>query len=231
MKRLLKLNNDFWTNERSLKALLIYLLIALFTWMPLSEFRWGYVITDILFNLILLSGVYAVLTWWRRQVLFISLALLAGLFRILSLLFDGLELVIANNLITLAFLIMLSFMVGKHILKDGPVNFYRIEGSIVVYLMIGIVGAFLYSLIEELSPGSFSFNTPGSNSVDYSFPQFLYFSFITQTTLGYGDMVPTGALAKSVVIFHGMAGMLYPVIMIARLVSLEIEHTRAARGR
>ena len=61
------------------------------------------------------------------------------------------------------------------------------------------------------------------------FAHFLYFSFSTMTTLGFGDMIPTRSLAKSLVIFQGMIGLLYPVVMIARLVSMEVTHSAAIK--
>lgn len=230
MKRLLKINNDFWTNERSLKALLIYLALALFTWMPLSQLEYGYIVTDLFFNLILLSGVFAVVTRWRRQVPLIILAILAGVFRIVTFIVTEPAVIFINSTITIIFLVTLAHMVTMHIIKDGPVNFYRIEGSLVVYLIIGIVMAFLYDIVELIEPGSFTFTTLVTSYENHSFSDFLYFSFVTQATLGYGDMVPVGALAKSVVIFHGMMGMLYPVVIIARLITLEIEHSRYTRS-
>ena len=54
---------------------------------------------------------------------------------------------------------------------------------------------------------------------------FRYFGFVTMTTLGLGDMIPVGSLAKSLVVFQGMIELLYPVIMIARLVSMEVAHS------
>jgi len=230
MRKLLRINNDFWTNERSLKALLIYLALALFTWMPLSQLEYGYIITDIFFNLILLSGVYAVATRWRRQLPLIIMAVLAGLFRILTFFLEEWYIIFINSMITVAFLVSLASMVIAHIIKDGPVNFYRIEGSLVVYLIIGIVMAFVYDAVELLVPGSFAFTTLTDNYTNHSFADFIYFSFVTQTTLGYGDMVPLGPVAKSFVIFQGMTGMLYPVIIIARLITLEVEHSRQRRN-
>jgi hypothetical protein len=230
MKRLLKLNNEFWTHERSLTALLIYLALAVFLWMPLANYRWwGFFISDLLFNLILLSGVYAVLTRRRRQILFITIALLASSFRIFSFFMESEWVTAVNYGITILFLVVLVNMVLRHIFKEGPVNYYRIQGSIVIYMLTGIVWAFLFSLLELLVPGSFTY-TGSSVEVAEPFSQFLYFSFVTMTTLGYGDMVPAHPIAKSLVIFEGMFGLLYPVIMIARLVSMEVEHSRGARG-
>jgi Ion channel len=229
MRHLLKRNSEFWTNERSLTALMIYLMVAVFFWMPLADYHWwGFVFSNLIFNLILLSGVFAVLTRWTKQLFFISLALMASLVRIVAFFYDYESIQLASYAITILFLFLLIRTVLLHIFKEGPVNFYRIQGSIAVYLLIGITWAFLYDLLEHIAQNSFALTGSIQASAD-TFSQFLYFSFITMTTLGYGDMVPVSAMAKSLVIFQGMTGMLYPVIMIARLVSLEVDHSRSIR--
>ena len=224
LRSLLRLNSLFWNHERSLTALLVYLSLSLFLWMPLSSMQWwGFVISDLLFNLILLSGVFAVLGRWRKQWFFISIAVLASSSRIVSYVLDSRWIEVVSFIVSIIFLGILARMVLTHIFKDGPVNFYRIEGSIVVFMIIGIVWALLYNLLDLVSPGAFSMRNPMATEVPFS--QYLYFSFVTMSTLGYGDMVPVNPIAKSLVIFQGMIGLLYPVIMIARLVSMEVEHS------
>lgn len=230
VKRLLQINHEFWNHERSLKALLIYLSLSLFVWMPMPAYRWwGFIISDFLFYLIILSGVFAVLTRWRRQLIFITIALLTCSIRVISFFSDNQGLLLASYVVSIMFFVLLGRMVVFHIFKDGPVNFYRIQGSIIVFIIVGIVYAFLYTLIEALIPASFA-STDLTRPLQTSFSQFLYFSFVTMTTLGYGDMIPIGPIAKSFVIAQGMIGLLYPVIMIARLVSMEVAHSAAHKS-
>jgi len=227
MHHLLQKNHDFWTHERSLTALLVYMSISLFVWIPLADYGhywWGFLISDILFNLIILAGVFSVLTRWRKQLFFIVVAVFGSLFRIISFLTDSMIIQLAGHVFAIIFFALLARMVLQHIFKDGPVNHFRIEGSIVVFMIIGVIYAWLYTLLESLLPGSFAI-TESSQSYKDLFSQFLYFSFVTMTTLGYGDMIATGSLAKSLVIFQGMIGLLYPVVLIARLVSLEVTHS------
>jgi len=227
MHHLLQKNHEFWNHERSLSALLIYMSISLFVWIPLADYEdywWGFLISDILFNLIILAGVFSVLTRWRKQLFFIIVALLVSLLRIVSFVTDNLAVQLIGYAFAIIFFALLARMVLQHIFKDGPVNHFRIEGSIVVFMIIGIIYAWLYTLLESLLPGSFSITESAQHYHDL-FSQFLYFSFVTMTTLGFGDMIATGSLAKSLVIFQGMIGLLYPVILIARLVSLEVAHS------
>jgi hypothetical protein len=225
--RIIQKNHEFWNHERSLRALLIYMSISLFVWIPLADYAnqwWSFLISDTLFNLIILAGVFSVLTRWKKQLLFIAIALLTSLLRIVSFLTQLEWAQLASYIFAILFMIHLANMVLQHIFKDGPVNFYRIQGSIVVFMIVGIVYAWLYTLLETLHPGSFTI-TEASQSYKDLFSHFLYFSFATMTTLGFGDMIPTRSLAKSLVVFQWMIGLLYPVIMIARLVSMEVAHS------
>ncbi|MFZ5999606.1 MAG: potassium channel family protein [Bacteroidota bacterium] len=229
MRQLLKRNQEFWTHERSISALLIYLSLSLFLWLPLSGDGWfEFLIRDVLFTLVVLSGIFAVLTKWKQQLLFILMGVIAMAVRVSWQLFNLEWLGIASVLTMLTFLSLLGWLVLRHIFKEGPVNFYRVQGSIVVYLIVGIVWAYLYDLIHQVDPLAFE-SAKSIHATEESLSQFVYFSFVTQTTLGYGDMVPVNPIAKSLVIFQGMFGMLYPVIMIARLVAMELEHSRATR--
>lgn len=224
MNSFLQRNHEFWNHERSLRALLVYMSISIFAWIPLADYSnrwWGFLISDMLFNLIILAGVFSVLTRWKKQLLFICIAFVTSLLRFLSFLTQFEWIQLAGYVFAIMFFAHLGQLVLKHIFKEGPINFYRIQGSVIVFMIIGIIYAWLYTLLESFIPGSFSL-TEVSQSYKDMFSQFLYFSFATMTTLGFGDMIATGSLAKSLVIFQGMIGLLYPVIMIARLVSMEV---------
>ena len=220
---------EYWDHERSLSALLLYMIAAVFLWIPLGdyqEFWWSFVITDLPFIMIVLAGVFSVFTRWRRQVPFLLSAIFATILRIVAFLFPIKIILLLSYFGGAIFFLLLTNRVLQHIIKDGPVNFYRIQGSMVVYLLIGVIFALVYSIIESISPGSFASTEVVQPHPDV-FAQFLYFSFVTLTTLGYGDLIPTLAMAKSLVIFQGMIGMLYPVVMIARLVSMEVSSRKS----
>lgn len=189
---------------------------------------WSFLISDLLFNLIILAGVFSVLTRWKEQIYFIAIAFLASMFRIIEFLTELQWTELTGYVFALLYFALLARMVMQHIFKEGHVNYYRIQGSVVVFMIIGIVYALLYSLIESLLPGSFAI-TEITQTHKNLFSQFLYFSFVTMTTLGFGDIIPIGSLAKSLVIFQGMIGLLYPVLLIARLVSMEVAHSMQTR--
>ncbi len=229
MKNLVRKNREYWTHDRSITALLFYLILSLFLWMTFSGNGWiEFIVRDIVFNLIVLSGIFAVLTRWKQQAFFISLGIMALIIRIFSQAFPIFWLHVFTSISSIAFFSILVYLVSHHVFKEGAVNFYRVQAAIVIYILLGIIWATLYDLIYQIIPSGFEFSGR-STIADHSFSQFLYFSFVTLTTLGYGDVVPVASVAQSLVIFQGMFGMLYPAVMIARLVSLEIDHKKSSR--
>jgi hypothetical protein len=98
-----------------------------------------------------------------------------------------------------------------------------IYGAINVYLLIGMAFAFILALVELIQPGSIT-GLDSLSVADDSVMPFLYMSFVTMTTLGYGDMYPATGPAASLVYVEAIIGQLYVAIMIARLVGLYVAH-------
>lgn len=104
------------------------------------------------------------------------------------------------------------------VFEPGPVNTYRVIGSIVVYMTLAnlwsVVYLFLYDQIDgsfQMAPPQFEANTLQAN--------FLYFSYISLTSTGFGEILPIHPLARSLVQMETLVGVLYPVILIGNLVS------------
>ena len=93
-----------------------------------------------------------------------------------------------------------------------------------VYLLVGLTWSFIYQLCDITQAGAF--NLPATHHLDPETRQeeFTYFSFITLTTLGYGDITAVHPIARMFVIFEALLGQLYPATLLARLVSLEVVH-------
>jgi hypothetical protein len=109
------------------------------------------------------------------------------------------------------------YAIFKDLTSNRRVNARELWGGVAAYVLIGVIMSYAYGLTAEISPESFSKDfKPGISQR----PELLYFSFMTQTTVGYGDLVPTGSLARSLTMIHSMFGMLYPPVIVARLVNL-----------
>lgn len=124
--------------------------------------------------------------------------------------------------------VMLAFFsvtILGYVLREGRVTMDRIFAAICVYMMMGYAWTFGYALLEEIQPGSFS--AGASTSVATFFDRVLelrYLSFMTLTTVGYGDVVPRLPLARTLCMLEAVVGQIYLTVLVARLVGLHIVH-------
>lgn len=107
-----------------------------------------------------------------------------------------------------------------YVLRPGPVTGNKLHGAVAAYIMLGLLWTFLYALIESLNPGSFEYMGQSDLSQTLHWSQFVFFSFVTLTTTGYGDMVPMVPHAQSAAILEQLAGTFFVAILIARLAGL-----------
>jgi hypothetical protein len=120
----------------------------------------------------------------------------------------------------IVFWLMCGWFVGRQVLAPGPVDLNRIAGGICIYMIAAVVWAFSYTLLNQWIPGSFN----GLDSVPFEaqLAEMLYFSYVTLTTLGYGDMTPVHPFARWLAQVEAVFGQLYIAILIATLVGMWI---------
>jgi hypothetical protein len=139
--------------------------------------------------------------------------------------FKSPEWLLANEIFVSMFLVYVIFLLLRFVLKARDVNMHLVFAAVSVYLVIGIFWSFLFSLLEFLEPGSFE----GILETESGHPQaFLYFSFVTLTTLGYGDITPANAKAGSLAMTEAIIGQIYMAVLVAWLVGLNV--SRRAGG-
>jgi len=128
-------------------------------------------------------------------------------------------LIVAGAVTGQSFLVLLAFAIVFDIFRSGDVTTDTISGAACLYLLIGIVWGEAYSLQEHLWPGSFHFSLskPMGHTINSS--SFTYFSFITLTTIGYGDITPVSRGAKLLVMMEAILGQLYIAIFLARIIA------------
>ncbi|MFC1689714.1 potassium channel family protein [Pseudomonadota bacterium] len=116
----------------------------------------------------------------------------------------------------LLFMLAASWLVGSQVLLTGRVNLNIIVGSVALYILIGYIFAILYTLLLELSPTALK----GFEVAAWydNLPTATYFSFVTLTTLGYGDISPATPLAEVIVILEAVMGMFYLAVIVASLI-------------
>ncbi|HZE64002.1 MAG TPA: potassium channel family protein [Pyrinomonadaceae bacterium] len=202
----------------------VQLLIALalfFIWAPfVEEIEGGELIVSALFSLVLLAGVVAVADSKRVLVIAIVLAIPAIAGRWMNHFRPDL---VPPHVFLTAGLILIAFVVAnllRFVLRAPSVNADVLCASISAYLMLGLMWTLAYWLVDQLTPGgAFSFNTnAGTRSIN-GFTGF-YFSFITLSTVGYGDITPVSRIARWLAAMEAMTGLLYVAVLIARLVAL-----------
>ena len=117
--------------------------------------------------------------------------------------------------------VTLGWVVARSVFGPGRINYHRIIGAILLYLLIAMAFAALYLLIGLRVPGAFA-NLAFEDSPALT-STLIYFSCVTLTTVGYGDITPIYPLARSLANLEAIIGQLYPAILIGRLVTLQLE--------
>lgn len=122
------------------------------------------------------------------------------------------------------FFVFTAFHILKVVLTRDEVTLEVIAGAVAVYLMLGFICSFFYGLLDILAPGSFMYNATDMAVSSYTYT---YYSFITLTTLGYGDIVPVTPIAQSIALTEAIVGQIYLVVLVAWLVGMYISDQRS----
>jgi hypothetical protein len=199
--------------------LLVALALLFFFFPFVEEVKAGDLIVSILLSLVLLCAVLAVSD--RKGVLLIALVLaipaIAG--RWINHFRPDL---VPPAVFLIAGLVLVAFVVVnllRFVWRAPSVNVEVLCASISAYLMLGLMWTMAYWLVDQLTPGAFAFNTNAGRQSMNGFNAF-YFSFVTLSTVGYGDITPVSKVARMLAAMEAMTGLLYVAVLIARLVAL-----------
>jgi len=221
----MKKPGHIWKAENGLTVLLVFLVVTIFIAYPITTLPIGKFLVLISFSLILISGATIVLDKHLLRIFVLGSVLLNLVLRWATYIMNvsGFESwIVFCDFICCA---ILSVIVLLQVFREGPITIHRITGAIAVYLLIGLMWSFLYHFIALQSPEAFKLpDSLGTYTADTLQSNLLYFSFVTLTTLGYGDILAVHPLARMLVMLEALTGQLFPAILLARLVSLEILH-------
>lgn len=220
---------QFWFKDRGLTVLVLLLCFGMFVLEPLSDL--GYITrgtSGLVTTMVVIVGLLAMP---RTPLLNVTLMLLGGIL-------IGVEWwrytepsarsIATHGAMSILFLLLLGGSIMLHVFAHGPVNAHRIQGAVAAYVIIAVIFAHAYAMIDAIVPDAFSINAaPAGESTIGS--RALYFSLVTLTSLGYGDITPVHPVAQSLATFEALVGVLYPVLLIGRLVTLELRHTYKMR--
>jgi len=203
----------------------LFLLISILLYFVVRPFLEGYIrigiLLDIFFSFILFSGVYAA----SQKKYLLIIAMLIGLAAFVTLwsqeLFKSPSLILLGNGLMIVFFAYIMVIILSHLFRQYEVTADMIMGAVCVYFFLGLMWGFVFSLLESLQPGSFRFGEGQASDAG----NFTYYSFVTQTTLGYGDITPVTAPARSLSLLEAIIGQLYLAVLIARLVGIHISQS------
>jgi hypothetical protein len=217
-------NDSFFTDE-TLRKNNIILLIALFFFIfaqPIIKTeKLNTMVFDILISILIVSGITSLKF---RKEKFIRLSYL-GLFTFILLWTNYFVDTLITNLFTFSvliiFMIYITYSMIYYVARNKKIKPVLVLNAINSYLLMGIISSFLfiltdvgYRLLFDIKNGTINFGY----TTQPKFFDFIYFSFITLTTVGYGDVTPAVPITKSIAMFVSLSGQLYLTILVAMLV-------------
>lgn len=127
-------------------------------------------------------------------------------------------------LILFVFYLWAIWLAGKQVLFTGAVDANRIVGAICIYLLMGLIWALMYLFIAQAIPGAFN----GVEQMVWydNFADVAYYSYVTLTTLGYGDISPVAPIARFLVYMEAVVGVFYMAILVASLIGVGINESK-----
>ncbi len=220
--RLLSRAGLFREQDYGLTALLVMLVVTVFVVTPLASS--AIIGSQIVMGSVAVLTVIGVTVVTGRRSVIMAMVLLSvsgiGLDWIAHVEHQKL-LWVLDNLVRLAFVLMLAVIVTVQVFRRGNVTHHRVQGAICVYLLAGLAWAYAFDLLLVLDHSAFRVAEVYDSALARR-GMLRYFSFATLTTLGDGNIQPVSPLARSLAILEALFGQLYPAVMIARLISLEI---------
>lgn len=200
-----------------LSSLLVLLIIT-----PLvHDFTIVRIALSLFFSYILISSVFAI----SGKTLFLRIGiLLAAPSFLLNWLYSYHQnllierIALSADIICFTYLTLVLFLNLKQV---SQITFEVIAAGLSVFLLLGLLWSFIFSLIESFFPGSFSGIDTAAGDPRF---RFLYFSFVTLTTLGYGDVAATKPIAQSWTVLEAVIGQIYLVVIISGLVAIVISN-------
>ena len=212
--------------ERCFKERFLFIIVALLSFLILSplleKFASLSILLDLFLTAVFISAIYAISH--KKHVLLVGILLaLPMLASTWSPYFVKIpSMPVIGSFFGILFFGFVAVNILSFVFEQREITLDVIYGAIVVYLLIASTWALLYRLLESIQPGSFSIV---SEEVQRGSLVFFYYSFVTITTLGYGEITPVTDVARSLAIIEAVIGQLYLVVTVARLVGIHISQS------
>lgn len=178
------------------------------------------VVRAVVFSTVLAVGVWSLQGSRRSFLIGMFLAVVGIVVSLAATLIDLRALELLAMLAFVAFLVVAIFEALRKVIRARVINANRVTGAVCVYLMLGLLWGALYSVLYTVSPDAFRLPAGEVDAVTTS--TWNYYSFVTLTTLGYGEIVPVSATARTLAFAEAVTGQLYVAILVAGLVGAYI---------
>jgi hypothetical protein len=184
-----------------------------------DQLQSGFLIETMLMTLVLLSAIMSI-AGRRRALVGAVLVAPAAVGEWLNYWQPTLPMLVVARVAGLLFIGFVFVQLLRFIVFAPRVDSEVLCAAVAAYLLAGLAWSLAYILLERLAPDSFVFTL--GPKYDHSMTGFtgLYFSFITLSTVGYGDIIPASGLARMLAMVEAVFGMFYVALLVARLVSL-----------
>jgi len=176
-----------------------------------EDYKYGYLVVGFLSVLVVIAGVYVASANKRSVVILLILAfpwfLSKWFFTIDRAIFVG-----------FFFFLYVIWILFDMIIKSKDITENTLYGAVCIYLLIGLLWASLYGLIDEVIPGAIFSDEHGEPYLTHN--ELIYFSYTTLTTLGYGDITSITPIGRIMSVIEAITGQLFIVFMVGRLLSI-----------
>ena len=210
-------------NEQTNFLYLLVGLLLLFTLVPVLdelEFVSARVARGTVFSMLLLVGVWSLRGGGRYFSTGMTLAVLGVFLNVLAINAQSSFYYVSSIVTVAGFLLVAILYTFRQVAFGQEVNANRLVGAVCVYLLLGLIWALAYTLVSVSTPGAFTGFIPTASPGWDS--EWVYFSFVTMTTLGYGDILPVSAAARTLAWLQAVVGQFYIAMLVAGLVGAYI---------
>lgn len=143
---------------------------------------------------------------------------------VIGVMLELMQLYYLHLILLFCFYLWAIWLAGRQVLFSGVVDVNRIVGAICIYLLMGLIWTLMYLFIAQAIPGAFN---GVEQTVWYdNFANVAYYSFVTLTTLGYGDISPVAPIARFLVYMEAVVGVFYMAILVASLIGVGINEVK-----
>jgi voltage-gated potassium channel len=213
---------------RRFLVLLMSLVLLLIVQPMLRGFSVRGPVFDVLYSLVLVAAILSLCErrWPMAAALILGVPALLGKWLAYVLVSTGDDfLTLSDHFVEVLFLGFVALMILRAILMQGSISLDSIFGAICAYMLLGMACGTFYSAIEVLQPNSFQVSgelAEALKSPDTREPVLIYYSFVTLTTVGYGDITPVSPPARTLSWLEAMMGQFYIAVLVAFLVGIRV---------